>query len=187
MWHNVLKTMNRVLRFYNYEQCFAHYTQRIMSIRQAKVHGEVIVAKPVLLLALIEGIEKGVFEGNRFVINEWLEKRYLALMALHTRNSQFDTPAGIEKPFWHLESDGFWHLQCNEERSGKSKTPSKLWLKEHVEFARFDDDLWILLQHREWRTKLRDYIIEHKLTDDSWHGKLAAEGLGIIAALVLVA
>ncbi len=47
--------MNRELRFYNYEQCFAHYTKRIMNIRQAKVHGEVIVAKPVLLLALIEG------------------------------------------------------------------------------------------------------------------------------------
>ena len=35
---------------------------------------------------------------------------------------------------------------------------------------------------------LRDYIVEHKLTDDSWFGKIAAEkGLGAIAALLLVA
>jgi hypothetical protein len=34
---------------------------------------------------------------------------------------------------------------------------------------------------------LRDYIIEHKLTDDFWNGKLAAEGVGAIAALMLVA
>ena len=32
--------MNRVIRFYNYEQCFAHYTKRIKNIRQAKIHGE---------------------------------------------------------------------------------------------------------------------------------------------------
>lgn len=35
--------------------------------------------------------------------------------------------------------------------------------------------------------KLRDYIIEHKLTDDSWFGIMAAEGWGAIAALMLVA
>ena len=48
--------MNKTLQFYNYEQCYAHYTRRIMSIRQAKIHGEIIVAKPVLILALIDGI-----------------------------------------------------------------------------------------------------------------------------------
>lgn len=35
--------MNRSLHFYNYEQCYAHYTKRIMSIMQAKIHGEVVV------------------------------------------------------------------------------------------------------------------------------------------------
>ena len=35
--------------------------------------------------------------------------------------------------------------------------------------------------------QLRDYIIEHKLTDNSWFGKKAAEGLGAIAALILAA
>ncbi len=35
--------------------------------------------------------------------------------------------------------------------------------------------------------KLRDYIIEHKLTDDFWNGKIAAKGLGSIAALILIA
>ncbi len=186
-FHTNVDGMNRILRFYDYEQCFGHYTKRMMNIRQAKIHGEVILAKPVLLLALIDGIDKGVFVSNRFTINEWLEERYLSLMIQYTKESQFDTPAGIEKPFWHLESDGFWHLLSNEERSGKSKTPSKLWLKEHVEYARFDDELWILLQHQEWRTRLRDYIIEHKLTDDHWLGKLAAEGLGMLAAVIIAA
>ena len=179
--------MNRVIRFYNYEQCFAHYTKRIMNIRQAKIHGERIVAKPVLLVAIIDGIEANVFQNNRFFINDWLEGRYLMLMSKYAKPTQFDELTGIEKPFWHLETDGFWHLQYPGETLGKSATPSKAWLKDNVKYARFDEDLWFLLQNREWRLRLRDYIIEHKLTDDSWFGKMAAEGLGTIAALVLTA
>ena len=34
---------------------------------------------------------------------------------------------------------------------------------------------------------MRDYIIEHKLTDDTWKGKIAAEDLGFIAALLQTA
>lgn len=61
--------MNYVLTYYNYPQCYAHYTERLITIRQAKIRGEIIVAKPVLLLALIDGIEAGVFRDNRFTLN----------------------------------------------------------------------------------------------------------------------
>ncbi len=180
------KNMNKLLQFYNYEQCYAHYTKRILSIRQAKIHGEVIVAKPVLLLALIDGVDGGVFTTNRFALNDWLEERYLVLMKQYTRNSQFPNPTDISNPFWHLQSDGFWHLQ-HMEKPQESMTPSKRWLKEKVSYVNFDDDMWVLIQNKVWRQKLRDYIVEHKLTDDSWFVKIAAEGLGAIAALLLAA
>ena len=178
--------MNRVLRFFSYEQCYAHYTKRILNIRQAKIRGEVIVAKPVLLLAIIDGIEANVFMGNEFMLTEWLEERYVALMQKYTENSQFDKPTDISNPFWHLQSDGFWHLKTMEEPQ-YGVTPSKRWLKENVSYACLDEDLWLLLQNKEWRMKMRDYIIEHKLTDDSWLGRMAAEGLGAIAAILLAA
>ena len=177
--------MNRVIQFFSYEQCYQHYTKRIMNIRQAKIHGETIVAKPVLMVAIIDGIEANVFRNNQFVVNDWLEGRYRMLMQRFAKDSQFDDKTGIEKPFWHLETDGFWHLNYQGERLSKGRTPSKAWLKENVEYAYFDEDLWILLQNNVWRTKLRDYIIEHKLTDDFWSGKMVAESLGIIAAVLL--
>lgn len=99
--------MPRFLQYFNYPLCFAHYTNRIQNLRQAKIHGEVIVAKPVLMLALIDGIETGVFTNNRFTLNEWLEERYMMLMRQYTRHSQFDKPADINNPFWHLSTDGF--------------------------------------------------------------------------------
>lgn len=179
--------MNRVIQFFNYEQCYQHYTNRIMNIRQAKIHGETIVAKPVLLVAIIDGIEGNVFKNNQFVINDWLEVRYKMLMQKYVKDSLFDEKTSIEKPFWHLETDGFWHLNYQGERLSKGRTQSKAWLKENVEYAYFDESLWLLLQNKVWRLKLRDYIIEHKLTDDFWNGKMTAEGLGAIVALLLVA
>lgn len=183
---NVIDIMNRVLKFYNYDQCFVYYTKRIMSIRQAKIRGEVIVAKPVLLLAIIDGIDADVFMGNGFPLNDWLEERYGMLMKQYMRDSQFYKPTDISNPFWHLQSDGFWHLQYTE-KPQEGLTPSKRWLKEKVTLASLDDDLWLLLQDKAWRQKLRDYIVEHKLKDGSWYAKIGAEGLGVIAALLLAA
>ena len=178
--------MDRILQFYNYSQCFAHYTDRIMTIRQAKIRGEVIVAKPVLMLALIDGIEEGVFNSNNFTLNEWLEKHYSTLMLEYTRNSQFDKPADIANPYWHLVTDGFWHLQLKT-KAENGITPSRAWLKENASKAYFDEDLWILLQSKEWRARLREYIIEHKLTDDNRFRRLFADGLAALASLLMVA
>lgn len=154
--------MNKTLRFYNYEQCYAHYTERIMNIRQAKINGEIIVAKPVLLLTIIDSMEEGRFLENRFKLTDWFENRYMALMKNYMKDSQFPNITDISNPFWHLSTDGFWHLN-SKVKAPEGMTPSKKWLKEQVEYAWLDDDLWVLLQNQEWRKKLREFIISHKL------------------------
>ena len=171
---------------YFFEKCITIYTKRIINIKQAKIRGEVIVAKPVLLLAIIDGIGNDLFNGNEIHLTDWLESHYIMLMQKYMKSSQFDKPTDISNPFWHLQSDGFWHLQLAKNPQ-EGITPSKRWLKENVSYAYFDEDLWLLLKDSVWRLKLRDYIIEHKLTDDTWNGKMVAEGLGILAAILLAA
>ena len=39
----------------------------------------------------------------------------------------------------------------------------------------------------EFNPEEYDYFIEHKLTDNSWKGKMAAEGLGLLIAMLLAA
>lgn len=141
----------------------------------------------MLLVALIDGIEENVFTNNQFVLNDWIEEHYNKLMREFTKDSQFDGTTEITKPFWHLETDGFWHLNYSGEQISKGHTPSKSWLRENIEFAYFDEPLWILLQNKVWRMKLREYIVEHKLTNDFWNNRMVAEGLGAIAAILLVA
>lgn len=180
--------MNNFLPFFDYERCFKHYSQRILNMRMAVIRGERIKAKPALLVTLIDKIDEDtrtVFD-NIFLLDDGLENRYLEVMRKYTQDSQFEKPTDINNPYWHLQSDGFWHLH-HKTAVADGSTPTKRWLKEHVDFAYFDDDLWILLQNKVWRMKLRDYIVEHKLSEDHWLGKTAAESLWAIAALLMVA
>lgn len=179
--------MDKEILFFDYERCFNHYVKHVDKIRQARVNGEIILAKPALLVSLIDALDDDVFIHNEFFINEWIEERYKEIMSQYAKNSQFATKTGINKPFWHLESDGFWNLICPGDHIHKSHTPSKAWLKDNVEFAYFDESLWILLQNKIWRTQLSDYIIEHKLTDSSWSSTIKVSGLGIFAAFLLSA
>ena len=135
------KEHRKDLSSYFFEKCFANYTKRIMNIRQAKIRGEVIVAKPVLLLAIIDGISNDLFEDNKFLLTDWLESCYVMLMQQYMKSSQFDKPTDISNPFWHLQSDGFWHLQFSEEPQ-EGVNHSKRWLKEKVTVGCFDYDLW---------------------------------------------
>ena len=144
---------------------FVLYCERIDNIKQAKISGEVILAKPVLLLSLIDGVNEGVFRNNRFVLNRWLEKHYKSLMGKYTKNSIFHNITPINNPFWHLQSDGFWHLHYIGAQPTVINTPSVQWLEKSVNYASFDDDLWTLINDEVSRNKLRNYIIENKLND----------------------
>ena len=136
------------------------YFLKIDAIRQSRINGHTNIAKPALLLAIIDGVSEGIIKNNQIVLNEWLEGRYNGLMNMFSSQTKI-TP--INMPFWYLESDGFWHLNILK---GKSRyvTPTIRWLKENVLYASFDKALWILMLNEEWRKKLRNFIITNKLT-----------------------
>lgn len=143
------------------EEIYKKYTHKILIIRQAKIKGKVIIAKPALLLAVLNGIDDGVFSNNRILLNDWLVNRYNKLMGTYNNNTSF-TEIGM--PFWYMQSDGFWHLKFAGILKEKVYTPSRKWLNNNVEYAYFDDSLWLLLQDKEWRMKLRNFILDHKLS-----------------------
>ena len=155
--------MNKVLQFYDYERCFKHYTQRIMNLRQARIHGEVIMAKPVLLLAVIDSVENCEIVSNNIRLTETLEQRYLTLMRQYVKGSQFDKPTPIATPYFHLQGDGFWHLTWKQGKEPSEDSPSFRYICDNCARTSVDNDLWTLLEHRVMHHRLRDYIITHKL------------------------
>lgn len=179
--------MDKHIDFFNYDGCLTFYKRRIETLNQAKKHGEESVAKPVLLLALIDSISYGEISVNQIRLTEKLIERYERLMDTYASDLKFYSKTSVSNPFWHLQGDGFWHLHGAECILEQVNTPSVPWIQKYVSHASVDDALWILLQNQSMRLQLRNYIVEHKLTGDFWNGKMAAEGLGILAAILLAA
>ena len=62
----------------------------------------------------------------------------------------------MHKPFYHLQNDGFWHLQY-------INTPvyinSVKMVNNYVEYAYLDTALWDLLQDKEARKTVKEEIV----------------------------
>lgn len=116
------------------------YRIAFLSVKQKSTNGVTNAAKPALVIAVINAIAAGEIKNNQIRYQD-IEERYI--QTLKEWQSE-KTP--LKYPFYHLESDGFWHLKWKGERPTKRVSPSAKFLCESVEFAYFDNALWDLLQ-----------------------------------------
>lgn len=112
--------------------------------------------KPFLLLSVIELIEQGDIRENRIPLSYGLIDtfhRYTAFTP--TWNSK------INNPFFHLKTDGFWHLhpETLNNRSANS-TPTLRQLLNAAVSASFDDRLFLFLTNPQHRETIRQTIID---------------------------
>ena len=148
------------------EELYSYYTRLIMKLNQAIIHGKRILAKPALLVAVIDSVESNEIQQNKITITMSLEDKYNRILAKYTGKSPHDKLTSIAMPFWHLQSDKFWFLESPCPNT-KNFNATKKWIVDNAKYARLDDDLWYLMQDGAWRNKLREYIIEYKLLPDS--------------------
>ena len=111
--------------------------------------------KPILLLSIIELIAQGIIRDNRIYVSDDLVKTFNKYWDVLGSDSH---QRGLHYPFWHLESDGFWHNTLKSEFNGsKPKTTNKL--REAVEYASWDNELFNLLQDPNSRSELIDTLV----------------------------
>lgn len=149
----------------NYEMAFNFYTRKVKDMKTGNISRTGIkkIAKPVLLLAVIKGIETGVFKSNVIeyeklaIIYETVFKQYedLAKQSEHTP---------LYYPFYYLKTDQFWHLNPRTPNSElKSNSPTAAWIRNNVDHAYIDQTLWEMLQEKEYRCKFAEFIIDEKI------------------------
>jgi putative restriction endonuclease len=110
--------------------------------------------KPILLLSVIDLIAQGFILDNKIAVSEDLINtfnRYWKIL-----NSEYE--GGLHYPFLHLQSEGFWHIEFKPEFNGlQPKTTNKL--KQAVEYASLDNELFELIQEPASRQALVDTLI----------------------------
>lgn len=117
--------------------------------------------KPLLLLAVIDMFGQESIRSNLIELTPDLGETFTLYWS---RVMPPDQRANIALPFFHLQSDGFWHLVP---RPGKEailaatqKTASVTYLRELALGAKLDDGLFSLLRDEESRNVLRAVLIE---------------------------
>lgn len=135
-----------------------YYCYVFMQMKRGNSRGRIINAKPIFLLSLFDLIDKKEIIDNKIFYSEQLNELYQQYYNIFEPNME-TTP--LYKPFYHLTSDGFWHIEW--ENRGEIKISAK-YLRENVKYAKFDNALWDLLQENENRQLLRDVIIKQFLS-----------------------
>lgn len=121
----------------------------LLSVKTQIVAGKKKVAKPILLLAIIQAVSEKSIIKNEIKYTDELEKIYLSL---YQKYGEMLSP--MKYPFYHLQFDGFYHIKGYL----PTKSPTPKQLKEKIEFAYLDEQLWNLLQEEENRELIRQRI-----------------------------
>ena len=121
-------------------------------MKVASYKGTPIIAKPVLMLTIFQMIEDGILLGNNVAFSSELCETYSNLFRKYS--NERITP--VIYPYYYLNSEEFYYIKGDTSR----RTPSLSFIKEHVEYAALDDELWDLLQDPDVRNDYREEIIK---------------------------
>ena len=144
----------------------SYYANQILSIARGTKNGVRSNAKPLYLLAIIKGVEDGALMGNKLEFNEALNRLYLGMCSLYEPKVSV-TP--FFKPFFHMKSESFYVIKWKPGTGPvhATHTPSAKFLRENVEYAALDDDLWTLLQDVQIRNEFKEAIIKHYIKQNN--------------------
>ncbi len=151
------------------------WLERLYNLRRDKRGSHERPHKPVLLLSIIDLMDRGIIEGNEIPLSDELIQAFKRFFAVVQKKD--DQPT-IQNPFFHLCGDGFWHLvpmpgETPIYREGAtSGAPSVAELQRRVAFGQFDNGLWVLLKEPLARHQLHDVLITRYFPEE--REKLAA-------------
>ncbi|MDF0556393.1 HNH endonuclease [Kamptonema sp. UHCC 0994] len=123
--------------------------------------------KPVLLLAVIGLIQRGDIQHNQIYLSPELIAAFLKLWG----DLEINRKADIGLPFFHLKYNKFWHFKAKpgyelvESSQNKVKVRSISAIRQTIDYAYLDSELWKLLQHPESRNQLLLTLIDAWFSD----------------------
>lgn len=133
------------------------YVQKMKRLRVDRAHG-VAPHKPLLLLAVIELIERGQIQENKISLSPDLAETFIKYWSRVT-----DRKPNIGLPFFHLKSDGFWHLYPNTGYEKVLEIADRITaisrLREVIAHVSLDDDFFVLLADAGNREIIRQTLI----------------------------
>lgn len=141
------------------------YNDMLLGIKRGNGINGKSNAKPLFLLSIIECISLMKLKQN---IIKWDDQSLIESYNAFNRHYNQVNKSAMTVPYYHLCTSPFYHLIWKDESNRppiKGKTPSEKYLRDNLQHASLDDELWDLLQEAESREYLRRNIITRYLTE----------------------
>jgi putative restriction endonuclease len=147
----------------------AYYCQRFLELNVSRTEKGEAPYQPILLLSVIDLIEQGLIKANHIHITEELRDTFNKYRNILSPDRKFDSSLSL--PFFHLQNEDhqFWHLDYKAEYHrdillDKKATKEKIrksikQLKNYVNYAYIDQELFDLLQNYDSRKELVDTLV----------------------------
>jgi len=136
------------------------YAKKFSNLRVDRSKG-IAPHKPILILSVINLFERNLIIRNQISLSPELVVTFLRYWHQLGSNSH---NADIAMPFFHLTGDGFWHLKAKPGFESvvysKVKLRSVRALREFIQYAYLDDELFRLLRDEIARKSLINIIVE---------------------------
>lgn len=138
------------------------WLERLYNLRRDKRGSHERPHKPVLLLSVIDLLDRGLIETNAVPLSDDLVKAFRRYFKVVAHGN--DQPS-IQNPYYFLSGDGFWRLVPKAGQPALyipgrvSRAPSLAELRRSVAYGQFEDALWELLSDPMARHQLREAII----------------------------
>jgi len=141
------------------DNTWQQWLPRLYNLRRDKRGSHERPHKPVLLLSILDLLDKGRLKRNEVPLNDDLIKtfrRYFDAVRQH------DDKPTIENPYYFLSGDGFWTLKKDGAgelyQVGNATSPPSMKIL-RAAAGHFDPDLWRLIQDPISRNQLREALI----------------------------
>ena len=137
------------------------YTAAFQRLRVDRSHGAPAPHKPILLLAVIDLVEQGVFSDGKVYL---LPELVMAFEDHWNLRVKTDHQPKFELPFFHLRSEPFWKLVALEgmeiHLTKSHSIRSRQALHEALDYAALAPELFVLLTQSESRRVLRKTLMD---------------------------
>lgn len=131
------------------------YQEIFKALRPDRSGGHARPHKMCMLLALMDLIEQGVITENKIIYNDVLKAAFSNRFNSFKQKNDDDTP---HNPFYYLKTSKFWHHKIIEGKqdlyNSIAQSISNKKVKESIEFAYLDQELYQLLLESEPRAAL---------------------------------
>lgn len=142
----------------------SYYQKKFTRLNVSRSKG-IAPNKPILLLSVIEMIQRGQIRQNQILLSPELIATFLKLW----RDLEPVRKPNIGLPFCYLKSDEFWHYQLKQRFETLTDTKidirSLSSIKDTVEYAYLDDELFEILQNADARSYLTHVLIKTWFAD----------------------